>query len=168
MGTTIRTATLHVVMSQRNVTHVKKACAYITRNGSELLVFDGPGHEGLQIPKGTVEAGETPREAMYREAIEESGIATFERMRHLVTDVWKRRDSPPKRYVRSFYHVPVHETRDAWTHTVTGTGEERGSQFDFFWVDISTDATFALDLDDYLHTLAGGTGDGRMTGIAAD
>jgi len=155
-------------MGEQDVTHVKKACAYITRNESELLVFDGPGHEQLQIPKGTVEPDEVPHEAVYREAIEESGLATFKERRHLVTDVWKRRDSPPKRYVRNFYHMPVYEARDEWTHTVTGTGEERGSQFEFFWVDISTDATFALDLDDYLHTLAGGTGDGRMTGIAAD
>ena len=42
-------------MSERDVTHVKKACAYITRDESELLVFEGPEHDGLQIPKGTVE-----------------------------------------------------------------------------------------------------------------
>ncbi len=40
-----------------------------------------------------------------------------------------RRESPPKRYVRSFYHLPVHESRDHWVHTVTGTGEERGAEF---------------------------------------
>jgi ADP-ribose pyrophosphatase YjhB (NUDIX family) len=155
-------------MSGRDVTYVKKACTYITRDGSELLVFEGPGHDGLQIPKGTVEPGETLREAAYREAVEESGLATFEALRHLTTDVWTRRESPPKRYVRSFFHAPVHEPRDAWTHTVTGTGEERGAEFEFSWVALPTDATFALDLDDYLHALPAGSGDGAAPDVAAD
>lgn len=155
-------------MSNSSVTHVKKACAYITRNESELLVFEGPGHDGLQIPKGTVEPGESPREAVCREVIEESGLATFSQPRHLVTDVWTRRESPPKRYVRSFYHAPVHETRDSWTHTVTGTGEERGAEFDFFWIELPTAGSFALDLDDYLHAIRGVTEPQSTVGIGAD
>jgi ADP-ribose pyrophosphatase YjhB (NUDIX family) len=155
-------------MTDRDVTYVRKACTYITRNGSELLVFEGPGHEGLQIPKGTVEPGETLREAAYREAVEESGLATFESLRHLTTDVWTRRESPPRRYVRSFFHAPVHEPRDAWTHTVTGEGEERGTEFEFSWIDLPTDATFALDLDDYLHALPVPAGEGATEGVAAD
>lgn len=140
-------------MSNRTINYVKKACAYITRNNSELLVFEGPRHDGLQIPKGTIEPGESPVEAVYRETAEESGLAAVTQFRHLVTDVWTRRESPPKRYVRNFYHAPVYESRDAWTHTVTGTGAERGMEYDFFWVDIHTDESFALDLDDYLHSV---------------
>lgn len=140
-------------MPSRNVTHSKKACAYITRDRSQLLVFEGPGHDGYQIPKGTVEPGETPTEAVYREAVEETGLASFGGFRHLVTDIWLRRESPPKRYVRSFFHATVHEPRDSWTHTVTGSGEERGARFEFSWLDLPTDAPFALDLDDYLDTL---------------
>lgn len=155
-------------MTERTVTHVQKACAYITRDDSELLVFEGPGHDGLQIPKGTVEPGESPREAVCREVIEESGLATFSQPRHLVTDVWTRRESPPKRYVRSFYHAPVHETRDAWTHTVTGAGEERGTGFDFFWVDLPARRDFALDLDDYLHAICGVTPRQSGVGVGAD
>jgi len=151
-----------------DVTHVGKACLYITRNGSEVLVFRGPGHEGFQIPKGTIEPDETPREAAYREAIEESGLAAFEGVEHLVTDVWTRRESPPKRYVRHFYHASVHEPRDSWTHVVTGTGEERGSTFEFSWLDLPTDASFALDLDDYLYTLPIQSGGETATGAAAD
>jgi 8-oxo-dGTP pyrophosphatase MutT (NUDIX family) len=142
-------------MARSNVLYVEKACAYITRNGSELLTFEGPGHDGLQIPKGTVEPGENPQEAVYREIVEESGLAAVEGARHLVTDVWQRRHSPPKRYVRNFYHVPVHEPRDEWTHVVTGTGEEVGAEFSFSWVELGTDERFALDLDDYVHALPG-------------
>ena len=154
-------------MIARDVTYVEKACAYITRDNSELLVFRGPGHEGVQIPKGTVEPRESPREAMYREAIEESGLAAFEGLEHLVTDVWTRRESPPKRYVRHFYHAPVHEPRDSWTHTVTGTGAERGAEFAFSWVDLPTNAPFALDLDDYLQALPVQNG-GETASVAAD
>jgi len=154
-------------MSDRKVKHVEKSCAYITRNGSELLVFEGPEHDDLQIPKGTIEAGEDPREAVYRETVEESGLAAVTQFQHLVTDVWTRRESPPKRYVRNFFHAPVHEPRDAWTHTVTGTGEERGAEYEFFWVDLRTDERFALDLDDYLHTV-GATGEQSGIDVAAD
>lgn len=156
-------------MTDRDVTYVEKACAYVTRNGSELLVFEGPGHDGLQIPKGTIEPGEGPREALCREVVEESGLATFAGIHHLVTDVWNRRERPPKRYVRNFFHVPVPGARDAWTHTVTGSGGERGARFEFSWVDLPTDAAFALDLDDYLCTLDGvGTGNAGSGGITAD
>lgn len=154
-------------MSDRGVTHVEKACAYVTRNGSELLVFDGPEHDGLQIPKGTIEPSESPREALCREVIEESGLATFEGVDHLVTDVWKRRESPPKLYVRNFFHVPVLGARDEWTHTVTGAGEERGTAFELSWVDLPTDAAFALDLDDYLQALDV-VADDAEPGVAAD
>ncbi|MFB6122511.1 MAG: NUDIX domain-containing protein [Haloferacaceae archaeon] len=155
-------------MEERRVTYVEKACAYITRDETEVLVFEGPGHDGFQIPKGTVEPDERPREAVHREVVEESGLATFERFRHLATDVWTRRESPPRRYVRNFYHAAVHEPRDAWTHTVTGTGPERGAEFAFSWLDLRTDAPFALDLDDYLHTLAGASDERPSRGIAAD
>lgn len=131
-------------------------------------MFEGPEHDGLQIPKGTVEPGEGPREAIYREAVEESGLAAFEEPQHLVTDVWTRRRSPPKRYVRLFYHAPVHEPRDGWVHTVTGEGEEVGADYRFSWVDLSTDARFALGLDDYLHLLSERGERTPATGVAAD
>jgi ADP-ribose pyrophosphatase YjhB (NUDIX family) len=153
-------------MHSDGITHVQKACAYVTRNGSELLVFEGPGYDGLQIPKGTIERGESPREALYREVIEESGVATLTRPQHLVTDVWKRRDS--KRYVRSFFHVRVHEPRDEWTHTVTGTGDERGAEFNCYWVDLPANGSFALDLDDYLHALPAGELTNPASGVVAD
>lgn len=155
-------------MSDQSITYVEKACAYITRNDAELLVFESPEHDGLQIPKGTVEPGEAPREAVYREAVEESGLATFEGARHLVTDVWTRRQSPPKRYVRNFYHLPVHEPRDRWTHVVTGDTEEAGLTFEYSWVELPTTATFALDLDDYVETLAIGSHEQSAVDAIAD
>ncbi|WP_247002629.1 NUDIX hydrolase [Halosolutus gelatinilyticus] len=136
-----------------NVTYVEKACAYVTRNSGELLVFEGPGHDGLQIPKGTLEPGESPRDALFREVMEESGLGTLNATRHLSTDVWTRRRSPPKRYVRHFFHAMVHEPRDRWIHTVADGGEEHGSEFELYWIDPTTDRQFALDLDDYVSLL---------------
>lgn len=140
-------------MSSQEVTHVQKACAYVTRDERELLVFEGPEHDGLQVPKGTIEAGENPRTAVLREIAEESGLGAVGATQHLTTDVWTRRRSPPKRYVRHFFHATVHEPRDRWTHTVTGDGEENGLEFEFSWVELPPSHEFALALDDYVHLL---------------
>ena len=142
-------------MSPSAATHVQKVCAYITRGEGELLVFEGPGHDGLQIPKGTVESGETPREALFREVIEESGLGALASTHRLASDVWTRRRSPLKRYVRHFYHATVYEPRDSWSHEVTGDGEERGEVFEFSWVDPTDDHEFALALDDYVPAIEG-------------
>jgi 8-oxo-dGTP pyrophosphatase MutT (NUDIX family) len=140
-------------MNHLDGTYVRKACAYITRNDrSELLVFRGPGHDGLQVPKGTVEPGESPTAAVKREIAEESGL-DVDSVRPIVADVWTRRTAPLKKYVRHFFHVDVDEPRDEWAHVVTGDGPERGRTFRFFWVDLPPDGAFALSLDDYLRDL---------------
>lgn len=134
-------------------TTVRKVCAYVTRNQRELLVFDGPGHDAPQIPKGTIEGIEPPRTALYREIREESGLTPDGEPTHLATDIWTRRHHPPRRYLRHFYQVSVDEARDAWTHTVTGAGPERGAEFEYSWVSIDAPTDFALDLDDYVPLL---------------
>lgn len=139
-----------------DATYIRKACAYITRASGDLLVFEGPDHEGYQIPKGTVEEGETPREAVYREIAEESGLGRVGPVRHLASDVWCRRESPPRWYVRNFFHARVHDARDRWRHTVTDGGAEHGHEFDFSWIAPETNHDFALDLDEHVFMLAPG------------
>ncbi|WP_247000836.1 NUDIX hydrolase [Halosolutus gelatinilyticus] len=143
---------------ESDVVYVPKVCAYVTRlsgadRGPELLVFESPEHGGLQVPKGTIEPGETPREALRREVEEEAGIPTLDAVRHLTTDVWTRRRSPPRRYRRHFFHANVEEDRDAWTHEVTGSGSETGLEFEFYWLELPTSKRFALSLDDYVDLL---------------
>lgn len=147
-------------MNPRESTYVQKACAYITRYNRELLVFESSEHEGLQIPKGTIEADESPREAAFREIVEESGLSTVGPTAHLASDVWLRRRSPLKHYVRHFYHTTVHEPRDSFTHRVTDGGGEHGLEFEYRWIDLDRVGTydFALDLDDYVHLLETATG----------
>ncbi|XVH30438.1 NUDIX hydrolase [Haloferacaceae archaeon DSL9] len=140
-------------MRTDNVTRVEKACAYITRGSNELLVFDGPEHEGLQVPKGTIEPNEAPADAVIREIMEESGLDASGRTQPLITDVWTRRRSPPREYVRHFFHAPVQDARDRWTHTVTGEGSEAGFEFEYSWITLPTARDFALDLDDYVDLL---------------
>lgn len=137
-------------MDVSEATTVRKSIAYVTRGGRELLVFEGPDHDGLQVPKGTVEATETPREALFREVVEESGLAALGTTRHLATDVWARSRSPPRLYVRHYFHTVAHEPPDAWNHEVEGAGPERGDTYEFSWVSLPADREFALDLDDYL------------------
>lgn len=134
-------------------TSSRKVCAYVTRNDEELLVFEGPGHDGPQIPKGTVEGDEPLERALRREVREESGLCPRGPLTPLASDVWMRRHHPPRYYMRHFYHVSVDEPRDAWTHTVTGTGEEAGAEFTYSWVPIDAATGFALDLDDYVPLL---------------
>lgn len=73
--------------SDADVTYVNKVCAYITRGRGELLVFEGPGNDGLQVPKGTIETGEAPHAALQREVEEESGLSTLRSIRHVTIDV---------------------------------------------------------------------------------
>jgi putative (di)nucleoside polyphosphate hydrolase len=129
---------------------VPKVCAYITRDDRELLTFEGDGHDGLQIPKGTVDPGESLREALHREVEEESGLTALQSVRHVRSDVWVRRLSPPKLYQRHFFHARVDDDRDEWTHIVTGEGEERGKPFEYAWQQLPADREFALALDDYV------------------
>jgi 8-oxo-dGTP pyrophosphatase MutT (NUDIX family) len=54
---------------------LEKVTAFITSDdGRSLLLFQHP-NAGVQIPAGTVEADETPAEAVLREAAEETGLA---------------------------------------------------------------------------------------------
>jgi 8-oxo-dGTP pyrophosphatase MutT (NUDIX family) len=55
---------------------VEKVTAFVTRemaNGRQLLIFRHPWN-GLQLPAGTVEEGESPETAVLREAAEETGL----------------------------------------------------------------------------------------------
>ncbi|WP_255167991.1 NUDIX hydrolase [Natrononativus amylolyticus] len=133
---------------------VEKAYAYATRErrtGLEVLVFDHPAADGgPQIPKGTVDEGETPAEAVVRELEEESGVSEPLDVVHLETDRWLH-EHHEQLYRRHFFHVPLEEERDAWDHRVTGDGEDDGMVFSYYWV--VPPVSLAREMDAYLHAL---------------
>lgn len=138
-------------MIDRPVTE-DKAYAYITRNDTQslqLLVFEHANHDvGVQVPKGTIEDGEAPRDAVVREVREESGLTEFDSIRQLTTDVWNHHEKP-KAYRRHFFHLVADEERDQWEHTVTGNGEDNGVVYSYFWVRPDS-CSLARDMDDYV------------------
>jgi 8-oxo-dGTP pyrophosphatase MutT (NUDIX family) len=158
-------------------TFVQKSVVYVTRVDGAVLAFEGPGHDGLQVPKGTVETGETAREAAFREVAEETGLGALGGVRELATDCWHRRETPTgdRWYVRHFFHATVHGPRERWTHVVTGAGEEAGDRYRCRWLppSVARRQQFALDLDDYLGLLPGhrdpvpGTAEGTRAPNAA-
>jgi len=64
---------------------VGKVTAFVTREsdrGRELVLLEHP-NAGIQIPAGTVEPGETPAQAVMREAREETGLDHLSIRRYL-------------------------------------------------------------------------------------
>jgi len=64
---------------------IEKVTAFVTREWEgerQLLLFEHP-NAGVQIPAGTVEAGESPEQAVLREAAEETGLTGFSTLRYL-------------------------------------------------------------------------------------
>ncbi|MFN8373982.1 MAG: NUDIX domain-containing protein [Anaerolineae bacterium] len=64
---------------------VRKATAFITRDtthGREVLIFRHP-LAGIQLPAGTVEAGETVEQGVLREVLEETGLSSVHIVEHL-------------------------------------------------------------------------------------
>lgn len=111
----------------------RKSFTYLVRmdrSEPQLLVFDSLDEPGLEVPKGAVEEGETFEAAAVREVLEETGIA----------GVGVVRDLEMTRYCdeeQRFFPLEAPDgLPDAFEHTVTGDGGDRGFCYAFRWLPI--------------------------------
>lgn len=118
---------------------VHKVVAYIT-DGDKLLVFSHPHHPeaGIQVPAGTVEEGESPREAVLREAREETGLDGLEIQSYLGA-----REHDLSAYGRAelerrhFFHLAFcGEAPVRWRHYEKHPSDGSADQIEFelYWV----------------------------------
>jgi 8-oxo-dGTP pyrophosphatase MutT (NUDIX family) len=111
-----------------------KVLAYLTRrsiDGLQLLVFahlDYP-EAGIQVPGGKVEAGESCEAALLREVLEESGVL-LQAPGHRIAAY----DNPEYNVRRYVFHVETVGLPDDWVHVVSGTGEDEGLRFGYYWL----------------------------------
>ena len=108
--------------------HPTKACPVVVRRGplgDEVLVFRHPT-AGVQLVKGTIEAGESPGAAALRELAEEAGLVDAELGHSL--GVW---ESGFESQVWEFFEVEVHGALpERWRHHAPDDG---GQEFNFHW-----------------------------------
>lgn len=119
-----------------------KAAACVVRTGGrgpELLVFRHP-LAGVQIPKGSIESGETAAEAAVRELAEESGVREGRALRQVGKHEFEVGEDttdagPRERQVwHTFLMAAEAEQRDSWSRQASGSETEASLVFEFFWL----------------------------------
>lgn len=115
----------------------RKVVAYITWDNA-LLVFRHPDYPeaGIQVPAGTIEPGETPENAVLREAFEETGIPGLALATLLGEQVYNMtpfgKDEAHHRY---FFHLRCAGLQpQTWRHQEEAPSDGSGPiAFEFFW-----------------------------------
>ena len=142
---------------------IEKACACVVQRG-RVLVFSHPHtHAGVQLPKGTLEPGESPVDAVVRELAEESGLRLsvtpqlIAEMKFTGSTHKTFPDRPPTQQRWFIFRFDAVEALpERWAHTATGSPEEDGLVFDYFWHPLAqsfaaahraSDARFATVID---------------------
>jgi 8-oxo-dGTP pyrophosphatase MutT (NUDIX family) len=131
-----------VEIENRIMRLIHKAVCCVTQNDA-ILCFEHPT-AGFQIPKGTVEEGETPVQACLRELNEETGLlfdaepislGTLER----IVGAGAREDGPLERHLWHLFELPFTGLPQSWMHIARGSVEEKGLAFRFFWHALSVE-----------------------------
>lgn len=128
---------------------IPKVVAYIVREG-RLLVFThaddaSPFESGLQVPVGTVRAGELPEAAVLREAYEETGLEGLRIERFLGVNEFDSRPYTNALHIRHYFHLSVdapqvperwiaYERGDAYDSPIPPEADPAAIKFALFWV----------------------------------
>lgn len=119
---------------------IPKACACLVDARGRLLVFRHPEDGNMQLPKGTIEPGESPEVAVRRELLEESGIAYAGALHSLGTldrECEAGVEGNTHRHPQ-LWHLFLMRADSAlpetFEHTATGSPEEEGLVFLFSWL----------------------------------
>lgn len=119
---------------------IPKACACLVDGRGRLLVFRHPEDGHLQLPKGTIEPGESPEAAVRRELLEESGIDFTGALASLGTLARRCEagvEGNTHRHAQ-LWHLFLMRAEQAlpetFEHTASGSPEEDGLVFAFRWL----------------------------------
>ncbi|MQY17045.1 NUDIX hydrolase [Nocardia macrotermitis] len=116
----------------------EKVLVYVVRDG-ELLVFRHTDYSyeqvGIQVPAGSIRAGESPRDAALREAREETGLSGFKVLRKLGEFMY---DISPYRWELLRCHVFELElcepAPERWDSQEDHDGVGEPTRFECFWI----------------------------------
>lgn len=123
-----------------NTLVIGKACACLIDACGRLLVFDHPGDGGPQLPKGTIEPGETPEAAVRRELWEESGLVHDGPLQSLGTlhrDCAAGEESNRHAHPQLWHLFLIRwdgALPETFSHMAHGSPEEDGLVFAFRWL----------------------------------
>ena len=135
-----------------------------------VLVFRHPhAASGVQLPKGTIESGESPAGAAVRELAEESGLRLsvspqlIAEMKLTCSTTTAFPYKAPKQQSWSIFRFdPIESLPERWSHTATGSLAEDGLIFEYFWHPLAksfaatypnSDIRFATVIDAFLTKL---------------
>ncbi|WP_433621010.1 NUDIX hydrolase [Nocardia sp. CA-120079] len=116
----------------------EKVLVYVVYDG-KLLVFRHTDYSweevGIQVPAGSIRAGETPEDAALREAREETGLSEFKIVRKLGEAEY---DISPYRFEiqhRHFFELELcQDATDRWASQEDHDGEAEPTRFECFWI----------------------------------
>ena len=111
----------------------RKVFVYVVRakkESVELLVFDSLDEPGYEVPKGSVEPGESLEEAVHREVHEESGIGGLGIIKELGETQWKSEEQ------HFFLAAAPSGVADVFEYQVTGEGIDKGFWYQYRWLEI--------------------------------
>jgi len=137
--------------------YVTKVLTYITA-GDRLLLFRQPDFPslGVQVPGGSVEAGESLELAALREAREETGLAQLELESYLGDAKYELKVDIGPPHLRHFFHLLYSGPLRSHWHHIEARVSTRGApnHFELWWEPL-TSASLRLDweMDAHLATL---------------